>query len=310
MELVGTEWPVGVDAQEKGPCAGSGDRSAMGSCEGDRWEGNRMSPLILTCHKTRRRGAVPRTWRLQPEVLCQPRSMSRTFGRAWPWVLGLLVVWAGAPCARAQFGSIGSSSPLGTGTTLGAGTQGSRFGQANFSSANRNSGISLSQRFQSDSNRFQMGSQALGQTTAGLGAANGLFGGNANSGFNNFFNMGVFSSLARGGFGRGMNNRMQQNTANQRRVRARLVKAFRSPAVPARSRALSQRLSRLMSRALPDRAKDVEVRLDQGVAVLTGTVASDHDRRVVELLVKMEPGVASVQNQIQVASSQPPRSSK
>ncbi|WP_044301254.1 BON domain-containing protein [Rhodopirellula sallentina] len=45
----------------------------------------------------------------------------------------------------------------------------------------------------------------------------------------------------------------------------------------------------------------VNVQLESGTAVLQGSVASEKDRRMSELLMRLEPGVSSVQNRISVA---------
>ncbi|MFG0254345.1 MAG: BON domain-containing protein [Rhodopirellula sp. JB053] len=45
----------------------------------------------------------------------------------------------------------------------------------------------------------------------------------------------------------------------------------------------------------------VNVQLQNGTAVLQGNVASEKDRRMSELLMRLEPGVSSVQNRISVA---------
>ena len=66
---------------------------------------------------------------------------------------------------------------------------------------------------------------------------------------------------------------------------------------------LSQRLgksTRVQFRSSP------EVFVSNGIATLRGTVATDHDRVLAEGLVRLEPGILAVNNQLTLASGTPP----
>jgi hypothetical protein len=64
------------------------------------------------------------------------------------------------------------------------------------------------------------------------------------------------------------------------------------------------RASLQQSASLPS-AKNLDVQLDNDTFVLTGTVATDRERRLAEGLVRMTPGVRNVRNNIQLAASSP-----
>ena len=216
------------------------------------------------------------------------------------------------------FGQVGGQGGITAGGSLGSGTQGSRLGSsssgAGSAAAQGGSTLSLSSRFQSNSNRFTQGSQALGQTTAGMTAAQGVFGGGAqgpNGLTNQLIGLGALGAFggARGRnlFGMGMQTQ-QTNQQTSRQIRTHMVVAFPNPlrdsqdlsaAQTVRSRVMS-RMDRTLRRALGERASEVRVRLEGSTAVLQGAVASDHQKQLAELLVKLEPGIADVRNELTV----------
>ncbi len=209
------------------------------------------------------------------------------------------------------------------GGALGSGTQGSRLGSSTSGSAAAQGGssLSLSQRFQSNQNRFTQGSQGLGQTTAGMTAAQGVFGGGAGGLGQSFGRGGIGNQLlglgALGAFGGGRGRNMfgagglgqqQQQQQGNRQVRTHVVIGFTHPLQdPAnaaqvrklRSRVLN-RIDRMLQRALRERAAGVQLRLEGSTAVLVGSVASDHQKELAERLVKLEPGIESVRNELTV----------
>ena len=68
------------------------------------------------------------------------------------------------------------------------------------------------------------------------------------------------------------------------------------------------RLTQRLRSKLPGAANSrVEVSMAGGDAILRGEVATEHDRRMAELLVRFEPGVRGVSNQVQVRPSAPAR---
>jgi len=60
---------------------------------------------------------------------------------------------------------------------------------------------------------------------------------------------------------------------------------------------LSDVISRSTSLTVPG---NIKVHLDRGVIVLQGTVASDEEARHAENLVRLEPGVREVRNELQI----------
>jgi hypothetical protein len=78
-----------------------------------------------------------------------------------------------------------------------------------------------------------------------------------------------------------------------------------------RSRSSSELNARLASRLqakLPATATSpIEVSMGGGEALLRGVVASERDRKMAELLVRFEPGVRGVRNELQVRSPNPAR---
>ncbi len=63
--------------------------------------------------------------------------------------------------------------------------------------------------------------------------------------------------------------------------------------------------ARLASSKTIQRTSPIEVSLEEATATLRGEVASQHDRRVAELLVLFEPGVSKVHNELRVKHSPP-----
>jgi hypothetical protein len=59
-----------------------------------------------------------------------------------------------------------------------------------------------------------------------------------------------------------------------------------------------------LRKALGDRlSSPLDVTIDGQTAVLRGTVATDHDRRLAELVARFEPGVLQVKNELEVAGA-------
>ncbi len=225
-----------------------------------------------------------------------------------------IVLGSGAETqAQVGQGNQGSGGGITAGGALGNGTQGSRLG------ASQSSAVALSSRFQTDSNRFSQGSQALGQTTAGLSAAQGVFGGGAAGGFggggrnsltNQLIGLGAMGAFggARGGNMFGQNAMGQQQQQGQSQIRTHAVLGFsnplreqpNSPLVAQYQARVMVRIARVLKRAMPANASTVQVNLEGATAVLQGQVESDHQKRLAELLVKLEPGIATVRNELTV----------
>ena len=122
--------------------------------------------------------------------------------------------------------------------------------------------------------------------------------------------LGMGSLRAGQGAGRGDPNRNQGARGSGRRgrraadLRISLHAAFDYPKTPAAqmSLAMTRRLSKSLA-ALSGSDLDVEIR--DGTATLRGAVATDHDRRVAERMVRLEPGVWRVKNDLTVPETLP-----
>ncbi len=141
---------------------------------------------------------------------------------------------------------------------------------------------------------------ATGSTGAGFSAlsvapnaAGGGIGGAG--GFGGFGGLGGF-----GGFG-GANGFGGTGAANNEpAIRTRLRSAIEvAPTAPA----IIQARANLNLYRAPDRAgvDNVNVYVQDGTAVVTGTVTNDRDRRMSELLMRLEPGVRRVDNRVIVS---------
>ena len=74
--------------------------------------------------------------------------------------------------------------------------------------------------------------------------------------------------------------------------------AFSPMSVDDRSVAIQTRITRIPNfRSGPDQ---VAVRMEGNVVTLTGTVATSHERKLAEQLVRLEPGVGTVENRLTV----------
>ena len=98
--------------------------------------------------------------------------------------------------------------------------------------------------------------------------------------------------------------RSSLSMSNSRSVRATASSevAFSPMEVSDRTAAIQTRITRLPNfRAVPDQ---VAVRMEGGVVTLTGAVATPHERKLAEQLVRLEPGVAAVDNQLAVTGTE------
>jgi hypothetical protein len=135
----------------------------------------------------------------------------------------------------------------------------------------------------------------LGATTSGLGGGLG-----AGGGFGGLGGLGGFGGI--GGFG-GLNSFFGggQGQAAQPAIRTRLRSAVQvAPITPQRvQQSATGRLSSLPSGSRID--GPVRVSVSGRTAVIEGVVGSERDRRMSELLMRLEPGVSNVENRIRVA---------
>lgn len=208
----------------------------------------------------------------------------------------------------------GSNRTSGSGRTTGFGSGNATAGSA--STLSQAQGYGLDSRFTgSGFNRFMTGSAGMGETTAGAAAAtSGAFGQSAAqgqaSGQNRFGNLGGMGNFGLGGmmgmrnmFGRNAQMTNQQQTG---KVRTHMRLGFDRPQQP--SGAVNARFSRVITRVLerPDiGGGQVTVSMEGSTAVLTGTVATEHVRGVLENLAMLEPGIEAVRNELLVDPAVP-----
>lgn len=152
-------------------------------------------------------------------------------------------------------------------------------------------------------NPLSTGSGGMGGT-AGQAGRSGQLGGLGQTGLGGLGGRGGLGGLNQlGGAGNrnragGLNNNQNQNT-NQNKVRAVMSLGFDGPAVNGAqvNSVLQDRLGRM---SLPDRLKSIQVSVDGQTAVLKGTVASERDKKMMERLISLEPGVHAIKNEIQI----------
>lgn len=107
-----------------------------------------------------------------------------------------------------------------------------------------------------------------------------------------------------GGLGRFGTSSLNANRSSQRpTVRTRLASAIELPAAGTAAAIAAE--SRVATRVATSPARRIvngyEVDVVDGVATISGVANDAHDRRMAELLLKLEPGVRSVDNQIVIA---------
>lgn len=129
--------------------------------------------------------------------------------------------------------------------------------------------------------------QAPDAGTAGAGGGGGLGGGFGGLGGG----LGGLGGLFGGAFGQGA------GTSTTPAIRTRLRSAIETAPLPAGQ--VQQSASRTLNR-LPARAysPNVRVQVVGRTAILQGSVQSDRDRRMSQLLMRLEPGVSRIQNNL------------
>lgn len=130
------------------------------------------------------------------------------------------------------------------------------------------------------------------ENTAGTGA--GGLGGAFGGGFGGMGGLG-------GMFGGGNRQGGVQEQESARRIRTRLRADIRGPNVPSPQveAQIQNRWAKLPSQP---RFRGVDVEMRGRTAVLHGEVGTPEDRRMAELMLRLEPGVSQIQNQLLVTS--------
>lgn len=213
--------------------------------------------------------------------------MSISFRHTLLAVMITLFGFASSASAQTRTGGIGAAGSAGMTTGTGAATGGAGAGTATGGGAGGTtvgalSGVPASERRFSD----------VGTTTGGgLGTARGTggFGGFGGGGF------GGLSPFGMNPFG---------NRAGSSQAKPKLRTSLRSEVVvPDRPMAATQAitLQRVSRSYAQPRFRGVNVEVNGTGTVLRGTVASEADRRMAEMVVRLEPGVSQVDNQLVVA---------
>lgn len=127
-----------------------------------------------------------------------------------------------------------------------------------------------------------IGSNENATATTGRGATGGGFGG------------GAFGNALNSLFGGGANNQ-SSTPAIRTRLRSAIKVAPMNPLTVANS--ARQNLARL---SVPSAVANVNIQMEGRTATLTGVVASEEQRRMSELLLRLEPGVSKIVNQVVV----------
>lgn len=146
--------------------------------------------------------------------------------------------------------------------------------------------------------------------TGGGFAGNTMLGTRGGLGFTGGFGGGMLGGRMGGNLlGQGMMNRGglltgAVGTTPIPAIRYQLDAGFPNPSAPRTE--VPNRLTQVISSAssLPSRDK-IKLELVEGTLVLSGRVATDYERTLAEALLRLEPGVYDLKNNLEVAGSQP-----
>lgn len=236
----------------------------------------------------------------------------------------LIAIVACSSNASAQTTSMFGQSSARTGSTSSRSTASGGFSSFNSTRQQTGTGTSMQSGF-GQSQTGRTGTSGFGQQTAGTNRqglvgrtdTSGRFVGSANAGQQNFSTGTNALGQQFGARSRGLNNRQSNlfggmgddgfgggNTGTTTsRYRAPIPQqkvAFDYRDRPAPE--VSQRLSTQFEKASQRLAiRGVALSVEDGTVTLRGTVKSEGDRRLAEQLVRLEPGVRSVVNELEVA---------
>lgn len=136
------------------------------------------------------------------------------------------------------------------------------------------------------------GMSGMGRSGMGMGMGMGM-GGLGGMGFGGMNSRGMNSQ-----FGQQSNSQNQKNTI---RATVKVRFPYERPAATQVSRTVMSRWNRI---PLPEKFKGVSLNFENGVATLSGKVATLEEKRMAEKLILLEPGVSSVQNQLEVVATE------
>ncbi|WP_253159561.1 BON domain-containing protein [Stieleria tagensis] len=209
------------------------------------------------------------------------------------WLYTLLLMLLGSVANAQQNGGNDGADNGNGGNTGNAGTSGGGGG------AGLGAGFDPGETDMSAFDGIQRGDSISGAETQGFGLTTdgGLGSGRAGGGgFGG--GMGGLGGLF-GGLGGAFGG--QGATTQKPVIRVRLRSAI---GIPPRPEATVQQTANRVFDMLPAHSgvDGVNVRMNGRTAILTGSVSSEKERRMSELLMRLEPGVSSVQNEVVVAN--------
>jgi hypothetical protein len=150
-------------------------------------------------------------------------------------------------------------------------------------------------------NQSPFGANAFGSNTAANRTTGGQGGNNGAGGLGGPGNLGGLGNL--GGFGRGFgNNNAASSNQKKNKIRPTVKPDIEFEARTSESIAAGLK-TRFTKIPLPARVRGATASLEGNTVVLTGEVSSESDKRLVERLVKLEPGVNLVQNDLTIRPS-------
>ena len=149
--------------------------------------------------------------------------------------------------------------------------------------------------------QFNAGDGSLGDQVG----QNGFIGRNDNAGrfIGSQFSMQGGSAVQQNNYGslggRGSTGGNQSFNATQILIRPQIRVAFEVPLVPPQQ--VQQRVTTELVKLPVPNVEGVQVQLDErGTTFLSGTVATEHEKKLVEAFVRLEPGVWGIKNQIEI----------
>lgn len=137
-----------------------------------------------------------------------------------------------------------------------------------------------------------------------VGGAGGATGGGAGGFGGGGFGGGMGGLGGLGGLFGGAFNQAQGQQDTSKTIRTRLRSAVEFRPIPS-AQLQSTLRGRLDRNVASERFQGATVSFEDGMARLSGTVASEKDARMARLLMKLEPGVRDVQDDLQVADTLP-----
>ena len=147
------------------------------------------------------------------------------------------------------------------------------------------------------------GNSAAGSSSMGgfggtsMGGLGGMSMGGLGGGRMGMMGMGGLGGL--GGFGANRNRGALGGANSTPQMRAVIRPDYENLATERQS-SLAEVPAVLSRLPLPERLKGINANVEENTIVLTGSVATESDKRLAEKIVRLEPGVHSVRNELQI----------